>query len=267
MGKIDEIYNNIKDRISTALNIEIKRGTVLDLFILATSDMINEAKNEIDSSKDPHIFSNLKGNNIDDMGILFGLTRKENESDKNYLYRIIKWNTANKSSNYDAIETALMNTVYSSHITYVPKVYGCGTAAAYIIPKTLTEEYKRYAIEEAKEILDNVSSPSTYIEYIIPTVLSVKIIILYKSTSSDTNSIKRTINENIITYINNIAPGEYLKIGEINKIGIGHQNIEYFNVNNLFINSEEHGEVEILQKVETKFIIESDANIVWKEVN
>lgn len=267
MSEIEQIYDKIKNKISEKLNVEIKKGTIIDLFILCVSDMLNQAKVEIEKSKNPHIFSNLKGQSLDDMGILFGITRKANESDKNYLYRIVKWNTSNKASNYDSIETALMNPIYSSHITYVPKAFGCGTAAAYVIPKIIDDENKISALNEAKELLENVSSPSTYIEYIIPTILSIKIVILYKTSSDDINAIKKNINENIVNYINNIAPGEYLKIGNINKIGITDSYLEYFTVNNLFINNEEYGSVEILQKVESKFLIESESNIIWKEVN
>lgn len=264
---LQEIYDSIKDKIVKKSSIDIEKGTVIDSFLLATSEMILTAENEIEDNKNPYMYSKLSGQNLDDMAILLGLTRRGDESDKNFLYRILKWNTSNKASNYDSIETALMNMEYCSHVTYVPLAYGCGTAAAYIIPKNMDDEYKKYAIDETKSRLYPVVSPSSYIDYIIPEILSVKLNILYKADNIDLTVIKNEVNEKIINYINNIAPGEYLEIGNINKLGINENNINYFNVSNIFINSEEIGEVSILQKIETKLLVNSSANINWVEVD
>lgn len=263
---LQEIYNSIRDKIIKKSNIDIEKGTVIDSFLLATSEMILAVENEIEENKNPHMYSQLSGENLDDMGILLGLTRRGNESDKNFLYRILKWNTSNKASNYDSIKTALMDMEYCSHVTYVPLAYGCGTAAAYIIPKNMTEEYKKYAIEETKTRLYPVVSPSSYIDYIIPEILSVKLNVLYKADNIDLTIVKNEVDEEIIKYINNIGPGDYLEIGVLNKIGVNKANISYFNISNIFVNSEEIGDVSILQKVETKLLIDSSTSINWIEV-
>lgn len=266
MKTLQEIYDDIRKKILNKNSIDIEKGTVIDSFLLATSEMILEAEEEIENNKNPYLYSKLSGDNLDDMAILLGLTRRGNESDKNFLYRILKWNTSNKASNYDAIETALMDMEYCSYVTYVPLAYGCGTAAAYIIPKTMGDDYKRYAIEETKKRLAPVISPSSYIEYIIPEILSVKLNVLYKADNIDLTIVKNEVNEEIIKYINNIGPGDYIEIGVLNKIGVNKANISYFNISNIFVNSKEIGDVSILQKVETKLLIDSSTSINWIEV-
>lgn len=266
MKTLQEIYNSIRDIFYNKTSIDVQKGSVIDSIILSTSSMIEEAYNEIENNKTPHIYTNLKGSNLDDLAILVGLTRRPDESDKNFLYRIMKWNISNKASNLDAIETALMDMEYCSHVTYVPKAYGCGTAAAYIIPKNMEEQYNNLAIEETKNRLQKITSPSSYINYIIPEILDVKINILYKTSYNDISATKKQINDNIINYINGIAPGSYLEVGQINKFGMINQDIDYFNVSNIFINNLEIGEVSVLQKIETKLLIGGYEDINWVEV-
>ena len=263
---MDEVYSNLINNFYSKTNIDIQKGTVIDNFMLAISDMIQSAYDEIENNKTPYKYTDIKGENLDSIALFFGMSRKANESDKNFLYRITKWNTSNKASNLDAIETALMNLTYSSNVTYMPYAYGCGTAAAYIIPRQLTDEYKELAIAEVKSVLQKVTSPSTYINYVIPEILPVKIIIIYKSSYEEINSIVNEVNEKIIEYINAIPTGEYLEVGYINKLGINNNYINYFNVVSLTIDGEEIGSVSALQKVESKFLID-ESNIVWQEGN
>lgn len=263
---MEDIYTKINNLFYEKTKIDIQRGTVVDSFLLAVSDMIEKAYEEIDNNRTPYIYSKLAGNNLDDMALLCGLTRKPNESDKNFLYRLVKWNTSNKASNKDAIETQLMNMDYCSNVTYIPHAYGCGTAAAYIIPKEMTEECKKLAINETKEKLSLVTSPSTYINYIIPEILDIKLTIAYKINGNDNSIIKNDINEKILNYINKIPVGSYLEVGELNKIGTSNVYINYFNIIGLNIAGEEKNEISILQKVESKFLIETN-NIYWIEVN
>ena len=265
MKTMQEIYQDIRNKFFKKTSIDIERGSTIDYYILATSDMISDAQKEIENNKTPHIYSSLKGEQLDDMAVLVGLTRRQDESDKNFLYRILNWNISNKASNLTAIETALMDMKFCSHVTYVPHVFGCGTSAAYIIPKNMNEEGKELAIEETKNRLKDVVSPSSYIEYIIPKISSIKMRLLINAKAADIKTIKNNIQDKIIKYVNGIAPGEYLEIGEINKIGSNEPNIKYFNVGNLFVNGKETGAVSILQKVDSKFVM-SEEDIIWLEV-
>lgn len=265
MKSMQEIYQELRDKFLDKTGIDVERGSVIDYYILSTSDMLSKAHKEIEDNKTPHIYTSLKGEQLDDMAILCGLTRRVDESDRNFLYRILNWNTSNKASNATAIETALMDMDFCSNVTYVPHAFGCGTAAAYIIPKNISDEGNNLAIEETKERLKEVTSPSSYIEYIIPKIVPIKIRAIIKAEASDINTIKKNIAEKIIKYINGIAPGDNLEIGTINRIGIDEANVTYFNIGNIFVDGKETGSVSILQKVESKFII-SEKDIVWLEV-
>lgn len=265
MITLNEIYESIKNKFFNKTSIDVERGTTIDYYLLASSDMLLEAYKEIENNRTPHIYSSLKGEQLDDLAILVGLTRRADESDKNFLYRILSWNISNKASNTTAIETALMDMEYCSNVTYVPHAFGCGTAAAYIIPKVMDDENKALAIAETKQRLRNVTSPSTHIEYLIPTIREVKLKLLINADAADVGAIKDNIESAILEYINGIAPGDYLEIGEINKIGTNEPNVKYFNVAALLINNKEIGAISILQKVESKLII-SEEDIIWAEV-
>ena len=264
--EIKDIYQNIRNKFYNKTGIDVERGSVIDYYMLSISSMMKDAYEEINNNKTPHIYSSLSGDKLDSMGILLGVPRREDESDKNYLYRILNWNISNKASNITAIETALMNMKYSSHVTYTPRVFGCGTSVAYIIPKDMSTETQELAIQEVKDRLKNVISPSTYIEYIIPEEINIKLKLSINTKENiDINNIKTNIENNIIKYINGIAPGEYLEVGTINKIGIEEENVNYFNVNAILINQKEVGSISILQKTESKFLI-SNSDIIWMEV-
>lgn len=265
MKTLENIYDSINKRFYEKTNIDIEQGTIIDLYNLANAEMLEEAYQEIENNKTPHIFTSLSGENLDNMGILCGVARRPSETDKNYLYRILNWNVSNKSSNLTSIETALMDMVYASHVTHVPHAFGCGTAAAYIIPKDISDNGKALALAETKSRLANVISPSSYVEYIIPTIIPIKLVLLIKSELSDISYIKSNINGQILEYINSIAPGDYLEVGDINKIGINQIGINYFNVGHLFISDNETGDLSILQTVESKFLI-SENDITWLEV-
>lgn len=261
----DEIYSGIVNDFNKHTNIDIEQGSVLDSFVLASSDMIETAHQEIENNKTPYIYTSLSGGKLDDAAVLVGLTRRTDESDKNFLYRFLNWNISNKSANSTAIETALMNMTYCSNAKHIPMAFGCGTAAIYIIPKTMDEQGIELAINETKSRLKDVVSPSSHIEYIIPELRSVKLTLLIKATASDIETLKANISDKVVNYVNGIAPGEYLEIGKINNIGRDENNITFFNTGYVFIDGKETGEVSILQKVKSKFLM-SVEDIIWLEV-
>lgn len=265
MKSLQEIYSDIRSKFYKSTGIDVERGTTIDYFMLASAEMLEQAHKEIEDNKTPHVFSNLSGSRIDDMAMLCGLTRKADESDRNFLYRLLKWNISNKASNLTAIETALMDLNNCSHVTYVPHTFGCGTATAYIIPKSMDDVTKELAIAETKSALSEVVSPSTFVEYMIPEIREVRMTCLYKATALDKSAIQKNISNKIIEYVNGVEPGQCLEVGYINRIGITEPNVEYFNIANLSINGEEIGDVSILQKVDSKLITSAD-NMIWMEV-
>lgn len=262
MKTIEDIHSSIKEKFYKRTKLEIAKGTMIDNFTNSVSAGIKEALDEIENNKNPHLFTNLKGSNIDSMGMLVGCSRREGEDDDSYLYRLIEWNTSNQASNSTAIETALIKMKYASNVDYVPFTNGVATGTAFIIPTKLDEETKELAIEETKERLQNVISKGTYVEYLIPELIPVRFVI-YISINKDYENIKENIKNKIEKYVNSIAPGDSLEIGEINKIGISEQNVKYFSVSQTYIDNKEYQNLSITQKLEKKFLLDE---IIWNMV-
>lgn len=262
MKSLSEIYNSIIDKFSNKTKLDIAKGSVLDSYVLASSDAIRQAYNEIETNKTPHIFTKLEGSNIDSMGMLVGCARRPGEADEDYKYRMLSWNTSNQASNSTAIEAALQNMTYSSNVTYVPLTQGVGTATAYIIPKKLDKETIESALNETKERLEKVVSKSAYIEYIIPKLLKVDLLI-YISIIKDEKNVMKNITSKIENYINNIAPGDKLEVGEINKIGVEEPNVNYFSVSTVIVDEDELQGISITQKLEEKLLFNE---IIWNKV-
>lgn len=262
MKDLQQIYNSVKNKFYDRTKLDISEGSVIDNYTLATSSAIEEAYVEIEKNKNPHIFTNLRDRDIDSMGILVGCTRSTNEDDTSFLYRMINWNTSNQASNLTAIEIATMNMQYVSNVTYIPYTHGVATATAYIIPKKTDEEIEDLAIIETKERLQKIISPGSYVEYRIPKMLPVNIV-NYIKINNDEQNVKENITKKIQTYINSLAPGSILEIGELNKIGVNEPNVEYFSISQIYIDNKEIQNIEILQKLEEKFLFN---DIIWNMV-
>ena len=262
MKALKEIYDSLYSFFKKRTNLDIAKGSVLDSYFLASAEGIHEAYDEIEKNKNPHIFTNLKGKDIDSMGILVGCARRNNESDSNYLYRMINWNTNNQCANASAIEAALQNMTYVSNATHIPFTQGVGTGTIYIIPKKMDEETKNNAIKETKDRLKDVIGAENYIEYVIPKILFVDINVFVSIATGDDN-VKQNIISKFISYINNIAPGDYLDIGELNKIGVNEPNVEYFSVSSVFLNNKEVQNLKVIQKLDSKMVFNS---VNWNKV-
>lgn len=260
MKTLDQIYKSIKETYYNRTKLEIAEGSVIDNFVNSVSDGIEEVYETIENNKNPHLFTKLQGSDIDSMGMLVGCARRPDEDDQTYLYRMVNWNTSNQASNSTAVETALTSMTYASNVTYVPLTQGVGTATAYIIPKKL--ENSDLAIAETKQRLEDVISIGTYVDYVVPTLLPVKLVV-YISASRDLDNVKANITNKIEEYINNIAPGDKLEIGAINKIGVNETNVDYFSLTQMYINNKEYQDISIIQKLEEKFLFDE---IIWNVV-
>lgn len=261
---INEIHERVKARFLYYSDNNITENSVMDLYSLAVSDVMNELYKEIEAAKMPHLYTKLTGNSLDDLGYLLTLPREVDESDGQYLYRLMNWKYIAESSNDRAINIALLNRTYASHAEYLPMTHGSGTGTVYIIPKTYDDrEVIAGAIGECIDVMEKVASPSLYLEYTIPepkpVILNVGLRI---HDDGDFNSITRSLEEKIKEYVNNIPPDKYFLVGMINKIGINEDLVEYFNVLQVFIDEKEQDSIEILQALEDKFLLKE---IVWTE--
>ena len=108
--------------------------------------------------------------------------------------------------------------------------------------------------------MSQVASPSLYVEYVVPEIRPVKIHAHMQSEDGDVNQIRYNIEQAIKNYVNSIPPREYLMVGQLNRIGINEPEVDYFNVLQVFIDNKETKEIEILQNIETKFILDE---IIW----
>lgn len=264
MRTFSEIYNNIVSSFKKRTNLDITKGTVLDSYLLATTEGLAAAHQEIEDSKNPHIYTNLKGKNIDKMALLINCPRRPNESDQSYLYRCMLWTLNNETCNATCIENALSNLTYASNASYVPYTQGTGTATIYIIPKDYDFETEEKAIEEVKDRLSKVTSPDSYYEYKIATQLPIRIICYANIDKQyDIDAIKNNIEESIKEYINSIAIGDNLSYGALNKIGLAEEGVSFFNATHIYINDYLMTSLNTVQTIDTKFLYDE---IIWELV-
>ena len=191
---------------------------------------------------------------------MFNLPRKTGESDTSYKYRLQKWLLSAEASNTTAIQNALLNLEYASNVDYQPYTKGAGTGTLYIIPKKYDTETITNAMKEVSDIIQKVADPTLYLEYIVPTIKSVRLQIYLSSENGDLDTIKSNLETNIATYINSIAPNDYLEISAINRIGLNESNVDYFNVTALIIDNIVTSSIKVLQTIDTKMLFDE---IVW----
>ena len=260
MKTAEIIHDDILSRFHTKTRETVEEGTVIDIFTTVLSESLEDMYDEIDRNRTPHIWSSLEGEQLDDTGIMLNLSRKSNESDQNYRYRLMNWTLSNEASNYTAINDALLLPTYASNIEFRPKVYGCGTGVCYVIPREYTTEYITNSLIEAKKIIEQIASPSLYVEYIVPQVLGVQLQIYMVSEEGDIDIIHSNIESKVLEYINNLPPYSYLQVGQINRIGILEDKVDYFNVMSIIVDGEVISSTSISQGIETKMLYDE---IIW----
>lgn len=242
----------------------IRHGSVVDLYALATSEEFLRTYDEIENAKNPHLYSRLTGKNLDDLGYMLGIIRRTDETDDTMRTRIKDWCLANAKGNSTALRDALLNLEYAANVTYVPRVYGCGTAVAYVLPKEYTKEYIEKALAEARERVSNVASPSLYIEYVVPKVLPVSFsIALGVGDDVDISFVKNLLEYKIQAYVNGIAPKEYMNIGDIERTGLNETSVTYFRILSYSVDNNEQSAIRVAQETETKLLLDT---ISWTEV-
>lgn len=236
------------------------------MFLKAVSDMLHQIYNVIEENKKPYLFTNQKGDELDATGHFLQCPREEGESDTNYLYRLSNWVQRNATCNQQAILDKCKELKYSSSQNYVPYTRGVGTATIYVIPLDYSESAIARALLEAQEKLSPVVSPSSIVDFQTPEPKYVKVVAyLDVKAGSDKDNIKRMIQDQIKNYINTIAPGDSLYLGQINNLGLDTPDVEYFNVVQIYANDDEVTDFEILQTITAKFLF--DQIIYWEVEN
>ena len=234
------------------------------MFMASISEELQEAHQVIEDNKKPYLFTSQTGDELDSTGYFVSCPRYANESDMNYLSRLINWNANNASCNATSIDDACKGLEYSNAANYVAYTNGIGTATIYLIPLSYNEEDIELCLKEAQEKVSVVINPSSRVEFKVPEPRYVKLVAYLDMTDGyDEAVVKSDILNNIKNYINGIAPGDKMYLGQINRLGLTPKEVEYFNVVQIYIDGEEATDFEILQTIEAKFIFDE---IIWWNV-
>jgi hypothetical protein len=260
----EEIYKSIVNIFFNKTGIDIEPRSVMDMLIKAITDALTSVYETIEKNKNPYLFTKQSGEELDNTGYFLNCPRMDEESDENYLYRLSIWVQRNASSNRTSIEDKCKELLYSSAANYVPYTHGIGTATIYLIPLTYSEQDIKIALNEAKEKVSKVISSTSIVYFQVAEPSYIKLVAyLDVKDGFDKDVIKQLIHKETMTYINSIAPGDKLFLGDINKIGLNVTGVEYFNIIQLFNNEEELADFELLQTIKAKFLLDE---IIWWEV-
>ncbi len=260
----EEIYFELRENFRKRTSVDIESRSVLDMVLKSIADSLRTVYEVIEKNKKPYLFTKQTGEELDDTGYFLNCPRLDEESDGNYLYRLSNWTQRNASCNRTAIEDKCKELLYSTTANYIPYTKGIGTGTIYLIPLEYTEEAITRSILEAQEKVSKVIAPTSIVEFQVaePSYIRLAAYLDIKD-GYDKNVAKTLIITNIKNYINAIAPGDKLYLGELNKIGLSTEGVEYFNIIQLFNNNEELSDFELLQTLTSKFLFEE---IIWWEV-
>lgn len=262
MRTAEDINLSIKDSFYKLTGREYRAGSALGFITDAVSREMETAHLEIERNKNPHIYTNLYGEDLDKMGAFVNVPREAGEDDMTYLYRIMNWTYLKAGANNIAVNDSLLNLEYASDAQYYPKLHGAGTGVIYIIPTEYSDDIMAKALAEVKKRVENVISPESYTEYIIPTAVPVNLICHLEVNGGDVSYIKDKITEALKEYINGIAPNTYLSVGEMNRIGLEMDNVDFFSIDGVYLNEEYNTDTKILQELETKMLFQE---ISWED--
>jgi uncharacterized phage protein gp47/JayE len=262
MRTAEDINLSIRENFKKITGHKYRQGSALGFITDAVSREMEKAHLEIERNKNPHIYTNLYGEDLDKMGTFVNIPREAGEDDMTYLYRIMNWTYLKAGATNIAVNDSLLNLEYSSDAQYYPQIHGAGTGVIYIIPIKYEDDIMAKALAEVKDRVKNVLSPESYTEYIIPTAIPVNLICHLEVNGGDVAYIRDKITSAIKDYINGIAPNDYLSVGEMNRIGLAVDNVDFFSIDGVYLNGEYNTNTKILQELETKMLFQE---ISWED--
>lgn len=244
-------YEKLKNDIQNLIGVRIEQHTIIDQILYGVGKAIDKIKEEIELSKNPHIYSGLKGKQLDELGLLVGCPRFENESESSYFTRIMNHHTANKTCNTTSILFAISNLKYSSHASYVPFTQGVATSTIHFIPKNYNAVQE--AVEEIEKRLADIKAPDSF--FVIEPAKPVAVeVVCYLVTKNDLAQIKNNLESRLKSHINNIPIGETLSYKNINMLGLSTDGVNFFNTVTIFIDGKPLHAIEKVQTIKEKFI-------------
>ena len=256
----EEVHASLIGRLENKLQDTIKNGSMLDMVSYSIADETEEMYQEIEDAKNPHLFTNTSGEELDDLARWTNLERRDGEDDDTFKYRLKDWVYSAEASNTRAISNILLTPEHASNIEYVPDTHGCGTGTCYVLPSSYEDDVIQASLAEAEERIREIVSPALYVEYIVPSIRAVKLQCILSVSDVDANFVQHEIEDRVREYINSIAPRDFLKVGELIRIGLSVTGVEYFNVVTVLLNEEVSSDLAIVQELETKFLFDE---ILW----
>ena len=258
----DTIYSEIVERIEAATKKKLRKGSMDDFEILGISSAMEAMYQSIEDMRNPHVYSRLTGEELDDLGFFFSCPRLTNETDTDYFSRMINWKKRIQAGNRTAIDDSVTQLTYASIAKHFPLTHGCNTGTIYIVPKTFDDETIAKAKAEVQERVEKILSPGHVMFYIVPEIRYVSLLINIKTTG-DLALAKNNITKRMKEYINSIAPGQYLEAGTINAIGQDETGVSFFQLLSFEIYGAENLSTQIMQEMQKKFLYNTTT---WIEV-
>lgn len=90
MKNFEQIYNDIRDKFYSLTKIDVSKGSIMDMMLKSMSYMLHEVYKLIEKNKQPYLFTKQTGKELDSTGYFLQCPRQTDESDENYLYRLMK---------------------------------------------------------------------------------------------------------------------------------------------------------------------------------
>ena len=88
MRETAEIHESLIGRLEENLKNEVKPGSMLDMFAYSYAQESEAMYQEIEDNKNPYLFTNTWGEDLDALGYWVNLTRQDGEDDNTYKYRL-----------------------------------------------------------------------------------------------------------------------------------------------------------------------------------
>ena len=251
------VYQDIKDRFKTWTGKDFQNGSAIDFYTVANSEAMAVAHQEIEANKNPHIFTRLAGDDLDSEGFMVNCPRETGENDAQYKWRLMRWLRRMETGNNAAIQDALLNLDHAASAEFVPFSMGCGTATVYVIPKIYDNVTASLALAEAQVAVNAVKGAGLYVQYVVPTIVAVRPVALMETYNGDITLIRSNIENKFKAYINALAPGAWLEVGQLERIGLVDASVRYFSVLSTYLNGVENKDVSIMQGLSSKFLYDS----------
>lgn len=226
----NDIHNDIKKKFFSLSGIRVEPNGMIDFIMNATASMIYQIYVFVENNFTPYIYTKAKGRRLNDVGLSIGCPRNAEEEDNNYRFRVITWVKRAESGNEKAINSVLSTCLLSSCV-YKSLANGAGTANLYVITKNGVDEDK--AIEEVKSKIENIVSSGVSVRIVIPEITYISIVF-----KIDNNIHNELIKKSVEKYINKMQIGEIVSIGDLTRIGLEYNDIEFFAVSYIKINDE-----------------------------